>query len=45
MKKENIEKKFTSLLNQLQEKTGATNEEIVNFRKILELEAISEYKE
>ena len=45
MTKENLERKFTSLLNQLQEKTGVTDEEIINFRKILDLAAISEEKE
>ncbi len=34
-----------SLLNELQEKTGVQDEEMVNFQKILDLTDLSEEKE
>jgi len=43
--KENIKKKIRSLLNELQEKTGVADEEIINFEQILDLTDHSEEKE
>ncbi len=42
---ENIEKKIKSLLNELQKETGVSDEEIINFEKILDLADPSEQKE
>ena len=42
--KDNVEKKIKSLLNELQEKTGVTDEEIINLQKILDLADLSEEK-
>ena len=44
MAKENIEKKINSLLNELQNETGASDQEIINFKKILDLADTSELK-
>ena len=35
--KGNIKKRINSLLHELQEKTGVTDEEIINLKKILDL--------
>ena len=43
--KENIEKKIKSLLNELQEKTGAPDEDMINFQTILNLANNSEEEE
>ena len=36
-KEKKIDKKIKSLLNELQKQTGVTDEEIINFHKILDL--------
>jgi len=40
--RENIHKKIESLLIELQEKTGVSDEELDEFKKILDLEHFSE---
>tara|TARA_Y100001968_G_scaffold54191_1_gene45381 strand:+ start:264 stop:401 length:138 start_codon:yes stop_codon:yes gene_type:complete len=40
--KEDIEKKIASLLIELQEKTGVSNDELEEFKKLLDLSSFSE---
>tara|TARA_Y100001968_G_scaffold293904_1_gene300111 strand:+ start:56 stop:190 length:135 start_codon:yes stop_codon:yes gene_type:complete len=44
LNKENIKSKIKSLLNELQEKTGVSNEEMNEFKKIMELADFSQDK-
>ena len=45
MTRENIDKKIKLLLNELQEKTGVSEKEIINFKQILDLGDLSKEKE
>ena len=44
MSKENIQKKINSLLIELQDKTGVSDDELEEFKKILDLTDFSEFK-
>ena len=45
MSEENIKRKIDALLKELQEKTGVSNEEMDEFRKIMELADYSQDQE
>tara|TARA_Y100001968_G_scaffold18055_1_gene14236 strand:+ start:415 stop:552 length:138 start_codon:yes stop_codon:yes gene_type:complete len=45
LSEENIKRKINALLNELQEKTGVSDEEINEFRKIMDLTDFSQDQE
>ena len=45
MSEENIQRKIASLLKELQEKTGVSDEEMYEFKKIMELADFSQDQE
>ena len=45
MSEENIKRKIDALLNELQEKTGVSDEEMDEFKKIMELADFSQDQE